>query len=74
MEVTKIIPQFHRRFAPVESEGAKRTLDPIRKGNIMSEQQNTTNEELNQSEIPEEELSEVSGGATMVERTAGGPQ
>jgi bacteriocin-like protein len=40
----------------------------------MNEQQETKNEELNQNEIPEEELSEVSGGATMVERTAGGQQ
>ena len=40
----------------------------------MNEQQDTKNEELNENEIPEQELSEVSGGITMVERSAGGPQ
>jgi len=40
----------------------------------MDEKQNTKNEELKQNEIPEEELSEVSGGATMVERGADGHQ
>jgi hypothetical protein len=43
------------------------------KGGIMNEQEIKKNEELDQNEIPEQELNEVSGGATMVERT-GGPQ
>jgi len=40
----------------------------------MSEQENPKNEEMNQNEIPEEELAEVSGGATMVELGVGGHQ
>ena len=40
----------------------------------MDKQQNTKDEELKQNEIPEEELGEVSGGATMVERGTDGHQ